>query len=127
MSTFAKSDPKQSELSPQSSQAIPATNELTISEVESCDTHRLFDWIQRNLKNQLDDKDKEAFINSKIDGEAFLDLAGNRDYFRSFGLSPGAGQKLAQLAKNLTELVKNPICRNSKHHRLHYPNHTTAS
>ena len=109
MSTSAEQNSKQSELNSQSSQAMPATNELTISEVESCDTYRLFDWIQRNLKNQLDDKDKEAFIDSKIDGEAFLDLAGDRASFMSAGITFGASQNLARLAKNLAELVKGTV------------------
>src|SRR5579871_2169147 len=104
MSTSAEPNPKQSELSSQSNQAMPA--ELTIDKVTSWKTNHLFDWIQQNLKNPLDDDDEKAFFTSKIDGEAFLGLAGDRDYFRSVGLSPGASQKLAQLPKNLAELVK---------------------
>jgi hypothetical protein len=76
------------------------------------------------LKNQLDDKDKEAFIDSKIDGEAFLDLAGDRASFMSAGITFGASQNLVRLAKNLANEI---IGRKSKYHPLHHTLHATAS
>ena len=128
MSTFVKLNYKQSELSSQSNKAMPA--ELTIDKVTSWKTNHLFDWIQQNLKNPLDDDDEKAFFTSKIDGEAFLGLAGNFrsvDYFRSLGLSLGASQKLAQLAENLAELVNDFIYKKGKDCRLHRTLHATAS
>jgi hypothetical protein len=104
----------------QTSHAMPATNELTIDKVKRWNTNQLLEWIQQNLVIPLDDEDKELFSKAKIDGEAFLDLAGDRDYFRSVGLSPGASQKLALLSKDLTG-------RKSKCCPLHYIVHATAS
>ena len=125
MSTSAEPNPKQSELSSQSNQAMPT--ELTIDKVTSWKTNHLFDWIQQNLKNPLDDDDKKAFFISKIDGEAFLGLASDRESFRSVGLSLGASQKLAQLAKKLVELVNDPIYEKCKDCCLHCTLHATAS
>jgi hypothetical protein len=87
MRTSAEQNPEQSELRSQSSQGMPATNELTIDKVKRWKINHLFDWIQQNLANPLDNEDKEAFFKSKINRETFLDLAGDRDYFRSAGLS----------------------------------------
>jgi hypothetical protein len=96
MSSSAEPNPKQSELSSQSSQAMSATNELAIDKVKGGNTNRLLKWIQQNLNNPLDD-DKEAFSKAKIDGEAFLCVVGAVDFFIvRVSLSPGASQKLAQ-------------------------------
>jgi hypothetical protein len=104
MSTSAEPNPKQSELSSQSNQAMPATNELTIDKVKSWTPDELLEWIQQELSRPLKTDDETKLLDADVDGEAFLGLAGDRDYFKSLGLSPGASQKLSQLAKNLAEL-----------------------
>src|SRR5579871_6479541 len=126
MSTSADPNPKQNGLSSQCGQAMPATTELNIDKIKNWNQNELFECIRQNLAIPLDDEDKESFFKSKIDGQAFLDLAGDRDYFRSVGISPGASQKLAQVAKNLVKLVKDTICRKSEYCPLHHTLHATA-
>jgi hypothetical protein len=118
MSTSAEPNPGQSELSSQSSQAMPATNELTIDKVRSWKTIHLLDWIQQNLTNPLDDEDKEAFFKSKINGSVFLKGADNEDFFLNADLSFGASVGLAELAGKLVK---------SKYRPLHHTLHATAS
>jgi len=49
----------------------------------------------------LDSEDKELFLKAKIDGNAFLGVASNLDFFNvRVGLAPGVSQNLAQLAKD---------------------------
>ena len=79
---------------------MSATNEPTIQMIKSWNTNQLLDWIQQNLPVPLDNEDKELFLKAKIDGNAFLGVAGDRDFFRSAGLAPGVSQNLAQLAKD---------------------------
>jgi hypothetical protein len=107
MSTSVDPNPKQDELSSQSSQAMPATNKLTIDEIKSWKRNHLFDWIQLNLTKPLDDDEKELFLKAKVNGQAFLGLAGDVDFFeKHIHLVLGVAKNLAQLAKNLVELVK---------------------
>ena len=107
MSTSTETNIKRSEVISQSSQAMPATNELTVNEVKRWNTSELLKRIQENLVNSLKPEDEKKFLDADIDGEAFLGLANKVDFFISYvGLSPGASQKLAQLAKNLAESVK---------------------
>jgi hypothetical protein len=106
---------------------MPTTNRLTIDVVECWNTNKLLEWIQQNLNNPLDDDDKEVFLKAKIDGEAFLGLAGDKESFRSVNLPLGSSQKLARLAKNLAELVKDTTSRKCKYCPLHHTLHATAS
>ena len=127
MNIFAESSPKQSQLGSQSSREMPATNELTIDDVKGWNTNKLLEWIQQQLSIPLKPKDEKKFLDADIDGEAFLGLASNRESFRSVGLSLGASQKLAQLAKKLAELVNDPIYKKCKDCRLHCTLHATTS
>src|SRR5438045_8398207 len=98
MSTSTETNIKRSEVISQSSQAMPATNKLTVDEVKSWNTNELLEWIQQNLGNPLDKEDKELLFKAKIDGEAFLGLANKVDFFISYvGLSPGADRKSTRL------------------------------
>jgi hypothetical protein len=127
MSTSAEPNPKQSELSSQSNQAMPAANEFTIDKVKSWNTNKLLEWIQQKLYIPLKPEDAKKFLDADIDGEAFLGLASDRESFRSVGLTLGASQKLAQLAKNLAELMKDTTSGKSKYCPLHHTLHATAS
>ena len=51
------------------------------------------------MTEPLDNEDKELFLKAKINGKAFLGVAGDREFFRSAGLAPGVSQNLAELAK----------------------------
>ena len=114
MGTSAGPTHKQDESSSQPVQAMSATDEPTIQMIESWNTNQLLDWIQQNLILPLDNEDKELFLKAKIDGEAFLGVAGNLDFFNvRVGLAPGVSQKLAQLAKDT-------MGRKSKWFRLHH-------
>jgi hypothetical protein len=60
----------------------------------------LLGWVQGQLRVPLDEEDKAKLLGAKIDGEAFLYAASQRDYFHQVvGLSIGAGLKVEQLAK----------------------------
>ena len=107
MSTSTETNIKRSEVISQSSQAMPATNELTVNEVKRWNTSELLERIQENLVNPLKPEDEKKFLDADIDGEAFLGFADKADFFISHvSLSPGASQKLAQLANKLAEPVK---------------------
>jgi hypothetical protein len=47
-------------------------------------------------------RNEEKIIDAEIDGPVFLRNAGNYNFFRDAGLSPGASDDLADLAKNMT-------------------------
>ena len=58
-------------------------------------------WIQQKLVVPLESDDEEKLLNPNIDGEAWLSLGGDRMFFnliQDVGLSPGARQKLGNLA-----------------------------
>jgi hypothetical protein len=107
MSTSAEQNSKQSEPNSQSSQAMPATDEYTIDKVKRWNRDQLLDWIQKNLANPLDNEDEGLFLKAKIGGNVFLNHKGDTKYFEEkCKLAPRTSEDLAQLAKNLAELVK---------------------
>ena len=106
MSTSTETNTKWSGVIFQSSQAMPAKNELTVDEVKGWNTSELLERIQEDLFKPFKPEDEKKFLDADIDGEAFLGLAGDREFFRSVGLTPGASQKLSQLAMKLAEPVK---------------------
>ena len=98
MSTSAETNSKQSK---QSGQAMSATNDSTIDMIRRWKKDELLKWIQQKLSIPLKPQDAEKFSNAGIDGEVFLKGAGDKDFFRSAGLSFGASVKLAELAKEI--------------------------
>src|SRR5438045_6806569 len=113
MSTSTETNIKRSEVISQSSQAMPATNKLTVDEIKSWNTNELLEWIQQNLGNPLDKDDKELFLEAKIDGAVFLEGAGNKDFFLGAGLSFGASVRLAGLAKETIGKKRECCCSTS--------------
>jgi hypothetical protein len=101
---------------------MPATKEPTIDEIRSWNEGRLLAWFQQILSKPLKQKYEKKLLNAEIDGEIFLNHAGDSEFFVRAGLSLGASDRLAQLAKD-------SIRRESEHCpcHLHYPNHATAS
>ena len=69
--------------------------------------------MRTKLYIPLKPMDEKVFLNAVINGSVFLEGAGDRAFFRSAGLSFGAGVELARLAKET-------INRKSKYsHRCH--------
>jgi hypothetical protein len=78
---------------------MPAINNPTINMIRHWKKDELAKWIQQKLVVPLESEDEEKLLNANIDGEAFLSLGGDRMFFiQDVGLSPGAGQKLGNLA-----------------------------
>ena len=98
MSTSAELNPNLNDLSSPSGQAMSTTNELTVHEINRLTGDNLLRWINQNLANPLTHEDGEKLVKARVDGEAFLSLAGNRKFFEKLDLAPGDSQKLAALA-----------------------------
>ena len=74
----------------------------TIQDIERWDATKLAKWIQQVLDPPLNPRN-EKIMEAEINGRVFLRNAGNRDFFRrDAGLSLGASDDLADLAKNMT-------------------------
>ena len=109
MSTSAGPIPKQDESSSQSVQATSTTHEPTIQEIRSWDEHKLLDWIKQNSPNALKPEYEMKFLDAEIDGDTFLNNAGNDATFVQVGLPVGASHRLAKLAKK-TLGRKSKVC-----------------
>ena len=101
MSTFPESSPEQSELSSQVGQATSAANEPTAQEIRTWNKNQLLEWVQRKLPSPLEPEDAEAFLKARMNGEAFLELAGDRAFFIDNGFSVGGSVQLAKLAREI--------------------------
>ena len=112
MSTSAGPDSKQDELSSRSVQEV-STKEHTIQDIRSWDEHKLLEWIKQNLSRRLKRKYERKLLSSKIDGDIFLDYAGDSSLYEQLGISSKTSHKLAKLATS----VKSKYC------RLHYTRH----
>ena len=125
MSTSAEPNSKQSE---QSGQVMTATNGPTMQEIRSWDEAKLLKWVQQKLSKPLKSTEAKLFLNAGIDGEVFLEGAGDRGFFQHAGLPFGVSVKLARLAKD-TMGRKSKWFRlhhtryADKHHRLHHARH----
>jgi hypothetical protein len=88
----------QSEPNSQDGQAGPAANKPTIEEIRSLEGTELLAWILKKLPKLFDEKDVENFRKAKIDGDIFLENAGNTNFFVQSNLPSGVSFRLAQLA-----------------------------
>jgi len=109
MGTSAGPIPKQDESNSQSVQATSTTHEPTIQEIRSWNVRKLLDWIKQNSPNALTPEYEKKFLEADIDGDSFLDNADNNAFFRQAGLTLGASQRLAKLARK-TLSKKSKFC-----------------
>jgi len=98
MSAFPEPNPKQNNLGSQAGQAMPAANEPTAQEIRTWNKNKLLEWVQRKLPSPLEPEDAEAFLKARMNGDAFLYLAGDRATFQENGFSVGGSVQLASLA-----------------------------
>jgi hypothetical protein len=106
--------PELNELSSQAGRAKSAADEPTVQDIKSWDKEKLLGWIQDELSTTpLKPTDTEKLLNAEIDGKAFLGGAGNKEFFRSAGLSLGASFKLAGLAGEISKHSLSCYGRNS--------------
>ena len=124
MSTSAKPNPKQTDLSSQSGQAMSATNKPSIEEIKNFDEANLLEWIKENSSLRLKPGAEKKFLDAEIDGEFFLSHAGDDAFFQKAGLSLGMSDKLARLAEK-TLSKKSKYC--SLHHIRHADSQLIAS
>jgi hypothetical protein len=89
----------QTELSCQAGETGPAANKPTIGEIRTWKTDKLLEWMQQRLSVPLMPADSGKFLDARIEGEAFLSHAGDRDFFISAGFSFGISEKLAELSR----------------------------
>src|SRR5436309_1520073 len=97
----ASPNSEQNEQSSQAGQEMPAANEPTAQDIRRCGTNELFGWIQRKLAIPLKPEDEEKFVEGGIEGEVFLDYAGDKDFFISAGFNLENSHKLAKLAREI--------------------------
>ena len=121
MSTFVKSDPKQSELSSQSGQAIFATSDVLIEEMRHFGNDRLLKWIRQKEPDLISGDDIEKFKAKRITGRAFLNHAGDKKFFQVYCELPPV------LSDDLADLASEIVGRKSKYYHLHHTLHATAS
>ena len=113
MDTFPEQNPEQNELSSQAGQAKSAANEPTTHEIRSWDKNKLLLWIGEKLPTPLEPTDAETVIKAVINGNVFLQGAGNKEFFQSAGFSFGASAELAELARKTSEHYLSCYGRNS--------------
>ena len=109
MSASGEPNSTQDELSSRFDQAMSATNEPTVDEIRSWDGDKLLGWIKQKSSTLRKVENEEKFLSADIKRHVFLKGAGDRQFFRDAGLSFGASVELAELAKNLAEVVKGTV------------------
>ena len=113
MSVSAASEPRQSELSSQDSQAISTANESSIQEIRGFGDDELLQWIQQKEPKLIRGENIQKFKEAAITGRSFLNHAGDVDFFeRKCRLPPVLSDDLADLASEI-------IGKKSKYY-LHY-------
>src|SRR5271168_3883275 len=91
---------KQTKLGSPAGQAEPAANEPTIQEIRNWDAEGLLQWIQQKKPTLLSGNTLKKFRAVFISGNAFLDHAGDADWFQiNCKLPPGISYDLADLAR----------------------------
>jgi hypothetical protein len=99
MSTSAKPDSGQNELGSPPSREKSAANEHSIEDIRDFGANELLRWIQQKKPKLLASQNVEDFQNASITGNAFLDHAGDRKFFREDCKLPGGpSYDLADLA-----------------------------
>ena len=106
MSASGEPNSTQDELSSRFDQTMSATNEPTVDEIRSWDGDKLLGWIKQKSSTLRKVENEEKFLSADINGHVFLKGARDKDFFQSASLSFGASVELAELAKNLAEVVK---------------------
>ena len=91
----------QNKLSSQAGQAESAAKEHTFQEIKSWDKDTLVPWLEQKLSTTLEPTDAEKILEAGISGSVFLRGAGNKEFFKSAGLSFGVSVELAELAKEI--------------------------
>jgi hypothetical protein len=88
-----------SEPGTQGNQAESAAMKLTIQQIKGLTAHEFPAWVQKELSKPLDAEDLEALKKAKINGDTFLRLANNWNFFQEgCKLSAGPSFSLATLA-----------------------------
>ena len=71
--------------------------------IQKMNPTKLLDFVQSTLMVPLDRDDAQKLVSAKINGEAFLEGAGDRTIFTDAGISIGPGVNLSKLARTIVE------------------------
>ena len=100
---------------------MSAANEPSTQEIKAFGDEELLQWIQQKKPKLLRGENLTKFQAAFIDGDAFLNHAGDVDFFeKRCGLPPGISVSLANLASEV-------IGKKSKSCPPYYARHATAS
>jgi hypothetical protein len=114
MDTPSASNSGQNEPSPQAGRPESAANEPTIEEIRSWEEAELLVWIQKKLPKLFKGEDAEKFLKARINGDTFLDNAGNTDLFMKCNLPVGVSYQLAKLTGEIIS-KKSKCCRSTSY------------
>ena len=119
MNTIPEQNPRPS--SP-AGQERPGTNEPMIKKIREMDNEELLTWIQQEEPKLLRGEDLENFKKAHINGEVFLDLAGDWKFFKEdCNLPTGPSDELAKLASEV--IGKEAIGMKSKSYLSYHAHH----